>query len=169
MDALMGQVGLIPHGTSWIAKAIQKITRSDTCHAVINIGNGYTFGAEPGGAKIRPIEDWPTAVWSRFDLTQAQAYSCADWAKKWEGADYAYLDDALLGLEYAFNFRWPRFIAKHFSNDSQWMCSELADAALTLGAGITVFDDGREFCEVAPGDFQQLFAAKGWWPWPVSR
>lgn len=167
MDPLLGQVGIIPNGESWIARAIERLTHSESCHAVIGLGGGMCIGAEPGGARIRPVTDWPTAIWSKFPLTASQAYGCAAWAEKREYAPYAYLDDALLGLEYALNFRWPKFVTRHFSSDRQWMCSELADAALTLGAGIKVFDDDRDFCETSPGDFERLFRAKGWWT-PVN-
>jgi uncharacterized protein YycO len=158
---MIGQVGVVRHGTSWVARGIEAVTRSPAFHCVVGIGGGQAIGAEPGGARIRDEGYWPDTVWSQFFITERQAKHIADWARKQEGKPYAYLDDALLGLRYEFGWKLPGWAAARLSSDEQWMCSELACAALMLGGGINAFPD-RKFCEVAPADFLDLFLAEKW-------
>jgi uncharacterized protein YycO len=158
---MKGQIGVVRHGTSWVARGIQWVTRSPAFHCVINLGDGTAIGAEPGGARIRAEGYWPDTVWSDFFLTERQAKHIADWARSKEGKPYAYLDDALLGLRYAFGWKLPKWAARRLSSDSQWMCSELACAALLWGGGMNVFPD-RAFCEVAPGDWLDYFVREHW-------
>lgn len=158
---MIGQVGVVQHGTSWVARGIEAVTRSPAFHCVIGIGDGKAIGAEPGGARIRAENYWGDTVWSQFFITERQAKHVADWAKAREGKPYAFLDDALLGLRYEFGWKLPKWAARRLSSDDQWMCSELACAAMLLGGGINVFPD-RAFCEVAPADWLEYFVAEGW-------
>ncbi|WP_284984287.1 hypothetical protein [Arthrobacter sp. efr-133-TYG-118] len=164
MSGLTGQIGLIPHPGSWIAKAICWFTKSDVFHVVIALDDKTCIGAQPNGVTITPMSAWPTAIWSRFPLTEAQAKGCADWARAREHRPYNFVADAIIGIECRTGVRFPRWITRHFSSDATYECAELADAALTLGAGIQVFTDGRDFGLVYPGSFQQLFKDRGWWP-----
>lgn len=158
-----GQIALIPGGSSWIAQGIELVTASDVCHVIIGIDEEYCIGAEPGGAKIRPISYWDTAVWSRFEFSEAQALACASWARAREGRPYNFIDDALIGIEDLSHLQLPEWFMKGYSTDTSYECAQLADAALSFGAGISVFNDGRLPGQVAPGSFEPFFKERGWW------
>lgn len=161
MHSQLGQIGLKTEASNWVEKAIEFVTRSSVHHVVIAISDTECIGAEPGGARIRSHE-YSRFVWSKFDLTPEQAQACADWARAREGRPYSFVNGFFIGLS-MYGVKLPRFIIKRFSNDRAYQCAQFADAALTLGAGITVFDDGREFGEVYPGSLEMLFRERGWW------
>lgn len=163
-DQYIGQVGVVRDGTSWVARGIEAVTRSPAFHCVVGIGGGLCIGAEPGGARVRSVGYW-SAVWTRFDHGQDQAEAIAGFAESKEGAPYGYVDDALLGLQFAahwagWSFRWPKPVRMSLSSDRSWMCSELADASLRAG-GVDAFPY-RDACEVAPADFLGLLLERGW-------
>lgn len=161
MHSHIGQIGLKTEAKGFVEKAIEFVTRSSVHHVVIAISETECIGAEPGGARIR-LHDYDRFVWSKFDLTPEQAQACADWARAREGRPYSFINGFLIGLT-MYGFTWPKPVWKYFSNDKSYQCAQLADAALTLGAGITVFEDGREFGEVYPGSLEKLFKERGWW------
>jgi len=160
---LTGQIAIQTKPSDWVTQGIATVTNSDVFHVVIAISETECIGAQPGGAKILPIDYSPNLVWSKFDLTPQQAQACADWARAREHRPYSFINDALIGISCLFGITFPRFITKHFSNDKTYECAQLADAALTLGAGISVFDDSRPFGTVYPGSFEVLFKKYGWW------
>ncbi len=161
MTTLIGQIGLKTEARGFVEKAIEFVTRSTVHHVVIAISETECIGAEPGGARIRPI-NYDGLVWSRFELTPLQAQNCANWARAREGRPYSFVNGFLIGLT-MYGFTWPKSVWKHFSTDDSYQCAQFADAALTQGAGITVFDDGREFGQVFPGSLEMLFKTNGWW------
>lgn len=160
MDLYAGQVGVVRHGTSWVARGISWVTRSPAFHVVVGVGDGNCIGAEPGGARVRPVDYWTGAVWSRFEMSAKQADLVARFALQHEGAPYAFFDDALIGLRYTAGLKAPDWLLRHLSADRQWMCSELADASLMAG-GINLWP-GRWACDVAPGDFLDEWVRRGW-------
>lgn len=164
MDPTLGQAGVVYKGTSWIAKAIAFFTRAHAYHVVTGIGDGQCVSADVGGVRITNISEYGSIVWSQFPLTQKEAEASAYWAVARVGRPYAFFDYPFLMWTAITGMRWPKFIRKRFSSDQSYFCSELADAALTFGAGIKVFDDGRDLSEVTPADFQRLFEKHGWWP-----
>lgn len=161
MHSHIGQIGLKTEASNFIEKAIEFVTRSTVHHVVVAISDTECIGAEPGGARIRS-HDYEQLVWSKFDLTPEQAQACADWARAREGRPYSFINGFFIGLS-MYGWKMPKFILKRFSTDDSYQCAQFADAALSLGAGITVFDDGREFGEVYPGSLEQLFKERGWW------
>lgn len=160
---LTGQIGLIPDGKSFVPQAIQWITSSDVYHVVIAISETECIGAEPGGAKIRPIDYWSNVMWSNFPLTPQQAQDTADWARAKEGVAYNYVDDLLIGAECLMKVKFPEIIMRHYDNGKSYECAQLADAALTHGGGYKVFNDNRHPGQVYPGSFEPLFKQYGWW------
>lgn len=161
MHSMLGQIGLKTEASNWLERAIEFVTRSSVHHVVIAISDTECIGAEPGGARIRS-HLYSKFVWSRFDLTPEQAQACADWAREREGVPYSFINGFFIGLA-MYGIRIPLFIRKRLANDTHYQCAQFADAALTLGAGITVFDDGRDFGEVHPGSLEMLFRERGWW------
>ena len=83
---ITGQIGLRRHSGGWVGKAIEWATRSHTHHVVVAVSETVCISAEPGGARYRPITDYPSLVWSRFGLTTAQQDLIRDAA-----ADYEHL------------------------------------------------------------------------------
>lgn len=166
MHSHIGQIGLKTEARGFVEKAVEFVTRSTVHHVVIAISDTECIGAEPGGARIRK-HDYEKLVWSHFEMTTEQAQACADWAKAREGRPYSFINGFFIGLS-MYGIRIPLAIRKRFYNDTHYQCAQFADAALTLGAGITVFDDGRDFGEVYPGMLEKLFKEHGWWEEGVS-
>lgn len=166
---LTGQIGLIPHGDNFVTRGIELVTRSHVHHVIIAIDDTWCIGAEPHGARIALISDFPTAIWSQFPLTPQQAAGAASWALARNRIPYNILDDALIGIECITGIVFPDWITAHYDNDKSYQCAQLADAALTKGAGIQVFTDGRKPGTVYPGSFEALFLANGWWDRSTCR
>lgn len=164
MTELLGQVGLIPYGKRLVSRAIEWVTKSDVHHVVICISETEVISADWGGAVIEPITKYTDAVWSRFPLTPKQARGCADWARAREGRPYNFVAFTVIGLELLTGLPVPKQLAEHISSDRRYECAQLADAALTLGAGFKVFHDGRPFGMVYPGSLQRIYQENGWWP-----
>lgn len=163
---LLGQVGLIPDGKGFIPNLIDWATRSTVHHVIIAISETECIGAEPNGAKIRPLTDFPNAIWSQFPLTPEQARATAAWAAERVGRPYNWVDDGIIGIECITGIVFPKFITDRYDNDRSYECAQLADAALTNGAKITVFDDNRPPGTVYPGSFEKLYRQYGWWTRP---
>lgn len=162
MHSQIGQIGLKTEAHGFVEKAVEFVTRSSVHHVVVAISETECVGAEPGGGITLRRHDYEPLVWSHFEMTPEQAQACADWAKDRIGRPYSFINGFLIGLT-MYGVKWPKWLWKHFSTDNSYQCAQFADAALTLGAGITVFDDGREFGQVYPGSLEQLFKDRGWW------
>lgn len=175
-DLLTGQIGLISRGGGWVSRGIEWVTRSPYHHVIVGIGNGLCIGAESHGATIRPVEDFPGATWSRFDLSDDQRHAIVTWCLHHVGTPYNWLDDAAIGVALVFGPlldralpRWVRrlltpvvaAVGRRLSRDDRLECAQLADAAYEA-AGIHLFTDGRLPGAVYPGSFGPIFAAHGW-------
>lgn len=159
----LGQIGLTTEAGNFIEHMVEWVTKSSVHHVVICVSETECVGAYPSGAKVKPIDYRKDIMWSQFPLTPEQAQNCANWARAREGRPYSFVNGFFIGVSHLFGIHFPLFITKRFSTDRDYNCSQLADAALTHGAGIKVFDDGRLSGSVAPGDLEQLFKDKGWW------
>lgn len=178
MTPLLGQVAVIPGAHGLVPYAICKITGSHCYHMIVCTGDNECMSADGDGVKPHKLTDWPTAVWSKFNLTGPQAAASAAYAKAQENKPYAYLDDALIAIERIGRFRFPDFIRQRFQDDGQFQCAQLADAALAA-AGVNVFKDGRRIGDVFPGSYEMEFVQRGWYteaffksfpmrPWAVA-
>jgi hypothetical protein len=135
-----------------IGQIVETFEGSKAFHCVVAISETEAIGAEPGGAKIRPIDYWPNAVWTEFDLTDAQRQGIADWARAREGRPYAYLDIAVLAVHLKTGWPIPNWLGWWMSLDVAYICSELAACALAYGAGLKPF--GKRWPgTVTPGDW----------------
>lgn len=159
----LGQIGLTTEPQGIVGRAVEWVTKSKVHHVVICISDTEVIEAAPGGARIRPLDYRDDYVWSNFDMTPEQAQACADWARAREGRPYSFINGFFIGVYCMFGIEFPRFITERFSTDKSYQCAQLADAALTLGAGIEVFNDGRLFGAVYPGSLEILFKERGWW------
>lgn len=163
MANLTGQIGITTRADSWVQRGIELVTRSEVHHVVVAVSETKCISAQPGGAVITPIDYRDDIMWSQFDLTPEQAQACADWARAREGRPYNFINGALIGIYCLFRMPLPDFITDRFITDDSYQCAQLADAALTQGAGIDVFTDDRYPGGVYPGSFGRLFKSRGWW------
>lgn len=167
-DEHYGQVFLQTGPVTKVQWLICAFTQSPAFHAGFGIGNGLVISAQPGGVRIEQESVYAGAMWSRFPLTDLQADDAVEWAMAREGRPYNWINDALIGIENMTPIRFPRWVSKHWDDDDSYQCAQFADAALTHGAGIKVFDDGRTPGRVSPGSFAALFHINGWWQYQWS-
>jgi hypothetical protein len=161
-----GQVGVCLNAGPGIGVLVEEFQHSVAFHCVVAISETEAIGAEPGGAKIRPIDYWPNTVWSNFDLTYAEYKGIAYWARAREGRPYAYLDIAILAVHLRLGWPIPEWLGRWMSRDNSYICSELAACALYYGAGKTLF--GKTWPgEVTPDTWLKLFETNGWYT-PVA-
>lgn len=157
-----GQIGVIPGAGNIFEWGICEVTDSHSRHCVVGIGGGMAVSADPTGVhRVNSDEMYPTAIWSRFDLTFDQAARIAQFAIHQIGKPYAYIDDFLITVERILRFRFPRRVRSWFADDGQWQCSELADMSLLAG-GVDAFYPRELVGDTAPGDFEALFLRKNW-------
>ncbi|MFI5415109.1 MAG: hypothetical protein ACHQ16_05530 [Candidatus Lutacidiplasmatales archaeon] len=158
-----GQVGVL--ATAGIVGAgIRWWTHSPVNHAIFDVGDGWCVSAEPHGAALRRITDFPPAVWSEFVYPTDTARSAAIlWALNAIGTPYGFLDDAALAIVLAFGWSAPQFVLDRLARTDRLQCAQLCDLALQAG-NIHAFDDGRPPSLVWPGLFYTLYRAKHWAP-----
>ncbi|QDG61234.1 hypothetical protein [Pseudarthrobacter sp. NIBRBAC000502771] len=156
---LTGQIGLRRHSTGWVGKCIEWATRSHTHHVVVAVSETVCISAEPGGARYRPITDYPSLVWSRFGLTTAQQDLIRDAAADYEGRPYNYAIYGPLLWQRITGRKVDGWVAQWLARRPNENCSQLSDDIYTL-AGFHLFPDIPEL--VTPGDFERLFESLGW-------
>jgi hypothetical protein len=156
---LTGQIGLRLDGQGWIARSIEFVTQSRAHHVVIAINETHVISAEPGGAVIRPMTDYPSIVWSQFDYTDEQSQHMAVLAASMNRQEYNYLGFFLIGVELIAKIRMPDSIARALSYQDRMFCSQMADFCLRK-AGFDLFHS--EWGMVSPGDFERYFKSQGW-------
>jgi uncharacterized protein YycO len=128
---------------------------SDFHHAFLVLDNGEVLEAEPGGARIVPLSnyDGTNAVYSDWDLTDAQRADLVAAARTLVGTPYSWLDYLSLALH---RFHIPAPHLRRFIADSGHMlCSQLIDAVY-VRAGLHLFDDGRWSGDVTPADLTRV-------------
>lgn len=159
MSSLTGQIGIRMHAAGGIGAMIERITQSDTHHVVVAINETHVVSAEPGGAKIRPMTDYPEIIWSQFDYTDEQRQHMAVLAASMNRQEYNYLGFALIGFELITKVRVPDAVARAFSYQDRMFCSQMADFCLRK-AGFALFPS--KWGMVSPGDFERYFQSVGW-------
>lgn len=162
MQPSKGQVGLIPGANAFIPFMICRITGSHVYHVIIVISDTLCVSAEGDGVVIKPLTDFPTAIYSRFNLTPMQADAVARFAQAQVGKPYAYISDTLIMLERIFRFRFPRWARERFSRPGEYQCAQLAEACLNA-AGEDPFSERHVIGDVDPGNFEDLFIWRGWY------
>jgi hypothetical protein len=123
-------------------------------HAFMDLGDGTLIEAEPGGARIRPLDEyteaeihWCDGIYSR--VGQSLRPVIADEARKLAGTPYSFLDYDALVLH---RFHVDTDGLRHYIGDTgHLICSQLVDTASTRG-GYSIFRDNRWPGFVTPGD-----------------
>jgi uncharacterized protein YycO len=120
-------------------------------HAFIDIGDGKSVEARPGGAVVRNISEYPASktVYSHLPLTDEERIHIAHAALKLVGRGYNWLDYPALAL-LRLGVR-PKWLTRYVADKGRLICSQLVDEAYRLG-GIHLFNDGRPSQDVTPGD-----------------
>jgi cell wall-associated NlpC family hydrolase len=130
-------------------------------HAGIYLGEvgGTPMVAEamPGGLQINPLSkyDGKELVHSRFELTSEQRAHIVALSLAKEGTPYSYLGYLYVGLS-AFK-RCPKWVKDQVSSADALFCSQFVDFVYNQ-AGVELFDDGRIYLDVTPGDLARLLA-----------
>lgn len=127
-------------------------------HALVYTGFGAAVQGEPGGANKIGVRKSMQIDWYRYiaPLTDAQREAIADAAKSMVGTPYNWLDIGALTLR-CLGWNVMRrdgqltLIGRRLARGDRLVCSALADAAY-FRAGFHLFNDGRVFGEVTPGD-----------------
>lgn len=109
-------------------------------HAFIALDDGTLLEAEPGGARIRPITDYPRAIYSGWTLTSDQRAAIVAQARTLIGVPYSAADYLALA---AHRLGVPVPGLRHYIGDSGHMiCSQLVDEVY-WSAGLHMFTDHR--------------------------
>ena len=153
-----GDLGL-SSSSGWIGKSIRFAQSligdySFVTHAFIVLEDGYIIEAMPGGATFSPVDKYPNAIYSKFDLTEEQRLRICEEARKLHGTKYSFLDYVALGATH-FNIR-PEPIRRRVQDSGKMICSQLASEAYRR-AGVDLFPDKRLPMDVTPGDLSRLF------------
>lgn len=161
MNSLTGQIGLCMHGKGWFSWLIHKITKSPANHVVIAISPRLCIGAEPGGARIRRIDEFDDIVWSRFQLKPRERHAIVTWVHHREGIKYSWLADIAIAVAKITKTKSPLWLERFLASDKEYECAQLAQCAY-LHAGIDLFDGKYLPGEVYPGSFVPVFKENGW-------
>lgn len=149
-----GEFGVVRTG-GWAGWLIRVVTRSTVNHAFVYICNGLLVEAEPSGARYGYADAYPDAIWSGPAITEGKGRQIANEAIALIGTPYSWLDCLAIGLAKISGRALPGFIRSRIERTDRLMCSALCDYAYHL-AGVELYDDGRLFGDVSPGDLLLL-------------
>jgi hypothetical protein len=135
-------------------------------HAEVYVGNmakdtaplslGYTLGAYPGGAMLKPVPvDQSGWLWSsgKIQLTDIQRLAVTMTALRCQGIPYSAADYfALAG--HRLKIPMPG-LKEYIASTDQMICSQLVDYCY-LKAGVHLFNDGRWPGYVTPEDLANV-------------
>jgi cell wall-associated NlpC family hydrolase len=150
----LGDFG-VARTNGWAAPWIRLVTRSTVNHAFVYVGNGQIVEANPSGAAVGKVTEYPHAIWSHMALTTQQRHAIANAADTLVGTPYSWVDDACIGLADLFGWHVPEPVRHRLNRRDRLMCSQLVDRAYTK-AGVHLFPDGRLDGDVSPGDLLHL-------------
>lgn len=123
-------------------------------HAFLDLGDGTLIEAEPGGARIRSLDEytpgevhWCDNIYRR--VLPSQRLAIAKAGRDFEGVKYSFLDyDALVLHHFGLDTDGLR---RYINADGHMICSQLVDRAYRNG-GVQIFTDDRWDGFVTPGD-----------------
>ena len=142
----------------WKAWVIRAVTRSTVNHAFVAVGNGRIIEANPFGADLGWVGEYPHAIWSDAP-PDGKGPAVAAAAIRLKGTPYSWIDDACIGLADVFGWHVPEPVRKRLTRRTRLMCSQLVDTAYR-DAGLELFHDGRIAGDVSPGDLLDVILAE---------
>lgn len=128
-------------------------------HAFIVLDDKTVVEAQPGGARITPLDRWlanagrKPLAFSEADLTEGQRAALVAAARELVGTPYSFLDYLSLAL-LARGCR-PKWILRRVRSSGHLICSQLVDTVYNR-TGLPLFSDGRFSGDVTPGDLAYL-------------
>lgn len=126
-------------------------------HAGIFLDRGEVIAAQPGGARIDPVEDVlrerPLAI-CHMPLTDRERENVVAYARALKGRSYSFLDYLSLAV-LAFRVR-PAWLLRYVRSTGHMICSQLVDTVYSHASGLCLFDDGRFSGDVTPGDLAHV-------------
>lgn len=149
---------------------IRAMTRSTVNHAGIHIGGGQTLEAKPVAPWVGHVRDYPHAVWAgqhnpALVPTPEQGKRILAAALLHTKDTYSWVDCAALGLTCAAHDAGldvqqviPQRVLDRLADPHRNFCSQLVDRVSHEG-GLYLFNDGRAFGAVSPGDLLDLAMA----------
>lgn len=157
----LAQLGLVRTKgfSSWLTRLV---TRSNWNHIVLYEGAGNVISCEPSGVSELPVEDFPNAVWSNFDLTIGECGAAINFARSQLGKPYGNFTYVWIGVALLLKVKHtPAWILRRLASQRDWICSQLCDSSYQA-ANIHLFKDERPYGCVWPGSFEPIFKAHGW-------
>lgn len=145
---LGARIGQFLNGDGW----------TDYQHAFLVLDNGQILEAEPGGARIVPLSnyDGTNAIYSTWDLTDAQREAIVREARPLVGTPYSVLDYLSLAA-HRLHIPAPH-LRRYIADSGHMLCSQMVDEVY-LRAGLHMYQDQRWSGDVTPGDL--VAALKG--------
>lgn len=154
---MLGQVGLRMHAAKFTGRTIEWATDSETHHTVIGIGMGRCVSAEWPRVVLRRTSDYPSLVWSRFDLTDRQkrriVYAALDLLNRPYNVPVLFVH-----LAHKLGIPTPKRVTDWLIRRPAVDCSQLCDLALSAG-GVDLF--AKDSLLVTPADFQVALDVRG--------
>jgi cell wall-associated NlpC family hydrolase len=150
------------HG--WVGPAVTMLQAtvalapSRYAHAGVFLGDGTVLSAQGSGARIDPessvLEDRPLAVLRVPAWAESRRDTIVDVARSYVGHRYGWFAYAYIGLA-TLGIRTPWLERRIASEATGLICSALVDR-IWWHAGIGLFDDGRPFGAVKPGELAHV-------------
>lgn len=124
-------------------------------HAFILVEGGSIVEAEPGGARIMPVSEYGSVLWSsgKIPLTGEQRAGIIKAAMGYVGTPYSAADYFALAA-HRLHLPLPGLKA-YVASSRSMICSQMVDQAYQ-DAGVHLFADGRWPGFVTPGSLYKL-------------
>lgn len=124
-------------------------------HAIVLLDDNTILEAEPGGARIRPVTEYPVGdvTWSDWPLTDAERSLVVIRARSLLDTPYSFLDYAALAT-HRLHIPAPG-LHSYIASTHHMICSQLVDEAYKR-AGLAMFADGRWPQDVTPADLEAV-------------
>lgn len=125
-------------------------------HAFMDLGDGTIIEAEPGGARIRPLNKyenrlvhWCDGIYA--DVPYGFKQGIADAARELEGTPYSFLDYGAIAAHRALHLD-TEWLKDYIGATGHLICSQLVDLACIRGGYDMLDNPDRWPGYVTPGD-----------------
>jgi hypothetical protein len=125
-------------------------------HAGIMVNATQILEAEPGGARLRPVDEYGSAmVWSSWKLDNIARLQLSHTAMTYLGVGYSAMDYFALAAHH-WGLPLPG-LKSYVASSGHMICSQLVDQIYTA-AGFPMFHDGRWPGFVTPQSLKAVLA-----------